>query len=137
MSYGVGSGFDVSSLDKRASLSLSAICNPQNIDRVKTAIREEVDRLLRDGVTQDELEKAKQGYFEAQKVRRTTDGALAGRLADLSHAGRTMEYYADLEKKIAALTPEQVLAAARKHFDPKNLVIVTAGDFEATTAASR
>ncbi|MEX2141091.1 MAG: insulinase family protein, partial [Pirellulales bacterium] len=131
LSYSVGSGLGVSSLDKRATLRFYAICNPQNIDRVKTAIQEEIQRLLRDGVAQDEVDQAKQGYLQAMKVRRTTDRALAGLLTDLSHSDRTMEYYAKLEKDIAALMPEQVLAAVKKHADPENLVIVTAGDFEA------
>jgi zinc protease len=104
---------------------------------VKTAIREEVERLLRDGVTQDELEKAKQGFLQSRQVGRTTDGALASMLVGQSHAGRTMEYHADGEKKIAALTPDQVLAAVKKHFDPTKLVIVTAGDFEGAAKASQ
>jgi zinc protease len=137
LSYSIGSGLGASSLDKRASFTISAICNPQNIGRVEKAIAEECERLLRDGVTQDELDRARQGYLRAQKVRRATDEALVGVLADLSHTGRTMEYYAELEKKIEALTPEQVVAAARKHIDPKNLVIVTAGDFEATGTSAK
>jgi zinc protease len=135
LSYSVGSGLGVSSLDKRANLRFYAICNPQNIDRVKTAIQEEIDRILKEGVGQEELEKAKQGYLQAQKVRRTNDRALAGTLADLSHAGRTMKFYAELEKRIADLTADQVLAAAKKHIDPKDLVIVTAGDFASDKAS--
>jgi zinc protease len=135
LSYSVGSGLGVSSLDKRANLRFYAICNPQNIDRVKSAIQEEIERLLQDGVNPKELDEAKQGYLQAQKVRRTNDRALAGTLADLSHAGRTMEFYAELEKRIAALTADQVLAAAKKHIDSKDLVIVTAGDFAAEKAS--
>jgi zinc protease len=52
-------------------------------------------------------------------------------LQDALHVGRTFQYYADLEKKIEALTPEQVSAAFKKHIDPKKLVIVQAGDFKA------
>jgi zinc protease len=129
LSYSVGSGLGVSSLDKRATMRFYAICNPQNIDRVKTAIGEEIERMLREGVIADELEKAKQGYLQSMKVRRTTDRALASLLTDLSHSDRTMDYYARLEKEIAALTPDQVQAALKKHLDPKRLVIVTAGDF--------
>ncbi|HJS07134.1 MAG TPA: insulinase family protein, partial [Pirellulales bacterium] len=135
LSYSVGSGLGVSSLDKRANLRFYAICNPQNIERVKTAIQEEIQRILKEGVGQEELEKAKQGYLQAQKVRRTNDRALAGTLADLSHAGRTMEFYAELEKRIADLTADQVLAAAKKHIDPNDLVIVTAGDFASEQAS--
>jgi zinc protease len=137
LSYSVGSNLSVSSFDTRASLTINAICNPQNIDRVEKAIREEFVRLLRDGVTADELERAKQGFLEAQKVRRTTDGALAGLLSDLSYAGRTMTYQAGLEAKIDDLTPDQVVAAVRTHLDPQKLVIVTAGDFGAKAEAGR
>ena len=137
LSYGVGSSFSASSFDPRARLTINAICNPQNIGKVEKAIAEEFARLLRDGVTADELTQAKQGYLQAQKVARTSDAALAGMLADLSHVGRTMAYTAELENKIAALTPEQVIAAVRKHFDPQALVIVTAGDFEVQTAGGQ
>ena len=36
----------------------------------------------------------------------------------------------DLEKRIAALTPEDVKAAFHKVIDPKKLVIIRAGDFK-------
>jgi zinc protease len=134
LSYSVSSSFSASPLDRRASFTISAICNPQNIGRVEKAVRDEIERLLRDGVSSDELEQSKQGYLRAQKVRRTTDGALTGLLSELSYAGRTMAHYIDLEKKIEALTPEQVATAVRKHLDPKNLVLVTAGDFETGSA---
>jgi zinc protease len=46
-----------------------------------------------------------------------------------------MTHEAELEKKIEALTPNQIAAAYRKHIDPKKLVIVTAGDFEVKSSA--
>ena len=136
LSYSVGSSLAASPFDQRASLTISAIANPQNIQKVVKAVQEELERLLREGVTAEELARAKEGYLQSQKVARTTDGAVAGMLSGLSHTGRSMTYYADLEKNIESLTPEQVLAAAKKHFDLHKLVIVTAGDFAAkpTTA---
>jgi zinc protease len=134
LSYGVGSTVSVSSFDRRASISMSAICNPQNMEKVDTAIREELELLLKDGVTKDELEKGKQGYLSAQKVRRATDGALVGLLSELNYVGRTMKYYEGVEKRIESLTPEQVAAAARKYFDPKKVVVVMAGDFGKETS---
>jgi zinc protease len=98
-------------------------------------IHEEFVRLLDDGITVDELERAKQGFLEAQKVRRTHDGTLAGLLSDLSYSGRTMTYQEGLEAKIDDLTPEQVVAAMRNHLDPQRLFIVTAGDFGRTPEA--
>jgi zinc protease len=34
-----------------------------------------------------------------------------------------------MDKKIQALTPEQILAAMRKHIDPARITIIKAGDF--------
>ncbi len=136
LSYGVGSSFSASSFDPRATISTNAICNPQNIGKVEKVIAEELARLLKDGVTEDELKQAKQGYLQSMKVSRASDSALAGMLAGFSHTGRTFKYAADLDKKIEALTTEQVNAAVRKHVDPKKLVIVSAGDFDAPAGES-
>jgi zinc protease len=136
LSYSIGSSLTVSSFDKRAGLTITAICNPQNIHRVENAVQEELDRLLRDGVTKEELDQGKQGYLQAQKVGRSSDNALVGILANLSHVGRTMAFQAELEKKIESLTPEEIVAALRRHIDPKKLVIVTAGDFETNTTSA-
>jgi zinc protease len=136
LSYSVSSSLSVSSFDQRAELTLGAICNPQNMGRVEKAAREELERLLREGVTPEELDKAKQGHLQAQKVSRANDAALAGLLSNLRHAGRTMTYEARLEKQIEALTPKQIQAALKKHIEPKRLVIVAAGDFEARTTGA-
>src|SRR6185369_10951820 len=126
---GVTSGLSVSSQDQRASFTISAIVNPQNLPRLQVCAMEELDRLLRDGVTADELNKAREGYLQAMKVGRSSDGALAGSLGSLRHLDRTMLWEADFEKKIAALTPEQINAAMKRRIDPKKLVVVSAGDF--------
>jgi zinc protease len=36
----------------------------------------------------------------------------------------------DFEKKIMALTPDQMLKAIKKHIDPSQLTYVRAGDFQ-------
>ena len=94
-------------------------------------IAEELALLLSKGVTEAELGRAKQGYLQQQQVSRTSDGTLASILGESLFVDRTMAYYSDLEKKINALTPEQVLAALKKRIDPKRLVIVDAGDLKA------
>jgi len=133
LSYGITSSLGVSSQDQRASFTISAIVNPKNLPRLRVCAMEELDRLLRDGVTSDELNKAREGYLQAMKVGRSSDSGLAGSLGGLRHLDRTMLWDADLEKKISLLTPEQVGAALMRHIDPKKLVTVSAGDFEASS----
>ena len=129
LSYGVSSSLSVSSWDKRATLNITAICNPKNMPRVELAAAEELARLLKDGVTADELERAKQGYLQARQVGRASDQALTGMLGSLRQLDRTMAYEADLDKKVAGLTVESVNAALRNHIDPTKLSVVEAGDF--------
>ena len=94
-------------------------------------MREEIDRLLREGLSADELAKARQGYLETLKVSRAADSATTSSLGSLRHLGRTMAWQADFEGKVQALTPDSVNAALRRHLDPAKLVVVVAGDFGA------
>jgi zinc protease len=134
LSYGVSSSLMVSPWDERASFGIVAISNPKNVPRVETAARDELDRLLRDGVTPEELDKAKAGYLQSRKVGRADDQALAGLLSRLSSLDRTALFEGELDRKIDALTPAQVNDALRKYIDPNKLIIVTGGDFNKTNA---
>jgi zinc protease len=129
LSYTAMSVFAADPLDPNAVLMILAIYNPTNVEKVVAGVEEEVYRLLRDGVKPDELERAKKGYLQQQQVMRTNDMVLAVLLGENLHIGRTMQFQADLEEKIKAATPEAVNAALRKHIDPKQLSIITAGDF--------
>jgi zinc protease len=129
LSYGVGSFMNSQSLDPRTTFTVYAITNPGNMQKVETAIREEIRRLREDGVTQEELEAAKQGYLEEQKVERAEDAQLAATLTATAHNDRTMQYYADLQQQIGDLTVEQVNAAIREYIDPERIVVGVAGDF--------
>lgn len=129
LSYGVSSGFNAHPIDPRASLTLVAIANPSNRDKLVDVIAEEFDLLVSKGITEEELARAKQGILQSNAVSRTSDGAIASQLAGTIFAKRTMAYQADLEKAISELTVDQVNAAIQKFWDRKRLVIVTAGDF--------
>ena len=132
LSYGVSSGLTVSPWDQRAALSIMAISNPKNVARVELAAREELERLLRDGVTAEELAKAKEGYLQARKISRADDQSLAGMLTRLRDLDRTAAYEGELDRNISTLTTEQVGAALRKYIDPKALYGVSAGDLGTT-----
>lgn len=129
LSYGVTSALAVSAQDARASLTINAIVNPKNMARLEVCVQEELKRFLADGITQDELDKARAGYFDTLKVNRASDAAIAATLTSLRHLDRTFDWQAAQQRKIEALTPAQVTAAVRRHIDPSKLVIVTAGDF--------
>jgi zinc protease len=134
LSYGVRSGVSARAKDQRVDFTLYAITNPQNMDRLTEVIHEEIDRLRKDGVTTDELERAKGAYLQAARVRRTNDTSLAAELLGNLFNERTMKYQAEHEQQIKDATVDSVNAAIRKYIVPEKLVIAAAGDFAAQTA---
>src|SRR5205823_1457633 len=100
LSYGVGSGVRVDSLDKAGSFVMMAIANPTNMEKADKAIAEELDKFLKDGATAKEVEEARKAYLAAAKNRRSADGALASLLTGQLKAGRTSAYLADFEKRV-------------------------------------
>ena len=124
-----------SSLDTRATMTMYAIYNPSNLEKIVTGIKEELDKLLESGVTQKELDDARKGFLQGQEVMRTEDSRLASVLESTLLADRTMEYYSKMEQRIVELTPEKVVEAFRKHVDPKRILTAVAGDWDAAAKA--
>jgi len=131
LSYTVGSNFQASSQDKAGAFTAFGICNPQNAEKAMTAALEEIDKLLKDGVTQKELDDARKGYFEQVKVGLAQDRAIAEMLGRQAHLGRTMKFTEEQLDKVHKLTVDDVNNAARKYLKPDKFLTVRAGDFEA------
>lgn len=129
LSYSIRSQVAVSSLDENMTFQVSAISNPANITKVQQAVIEEIEKLLKDGISDDELAKAKLGWLQVQQVNRGNDANLAQVLGTNLVASRTFEHQAKLEAKIGELTREQVVETLRKYLHVKNLFVSTAGDF--------
>ena len=129
LSYGVYSSYTAGVLDPKAEFSVRGICNPNNMDKVKALIAEEVARFVEKGVTEEEVAEAKKSILESRRMSRSEDGQLVELLVRHLLADRTMNFEAEQEAKLNALTAGQVSAAAKKHLRPDDLVIVTAGDF--------
>jgi zinc protease len=129
LSYSTYTWFRANPLDPEGVFAVSAIFAPQNRARVELAIREELARALRDGFSAEEVEAGKKGLLEARRLARTQDAALADRLARYLFLDRTFAWDIALEERIAALTPDEVLAALRRRLDLERLALVAAGDF--------
>ncbi len=130
LSYGVGSSISASSYDKSGMFQTFAIYAPENAAKLEAAFKDEIDKMRKDGFTAEELEAAKSGYLQNRGMSRSDDRSLSGTLNNYLQLDRTMMWDAELEKKIMALTPEQINAAMKKYVDPSKFVYVKAGDFE-------
>jgi zinc protease len=129
LSYGVGSVLSAKSIEKSGQFMTYAIAAPQNVAKVEIAFKEEIEKVLKDGFTTQEITEARAGWLQSKTVQRAEDGSLAGILAGHDLDNRTLVWDEDLEKKVAALKPEEIVAAMRRHIDPAQISIVKAGDF--------
>jgi zinc protease len=128
ISYGAGAGVSLGSRERYATWTAAALVAPQNAGRAEQALLEEIERVRRDGFTAQEIEDAKRGFVDAQRLSRSQDGTVASANASLLDLGRSWQFSKDFEQKVLAVTPEQAAAAFRRYIDPAQLAIVVAGD---------
>ena len=130
LSYGISSNLSADSTEKDGSFTVNAIAAPQNVAKVEVAVKEEIEKAVNGGFTAEEVAAAKSGWLQSRTVGRSADGPLAATLAARDFDARTMAWDADLEKKVAALTPPQIQDALRRHVVVASMSIVKAGDFK-------
>ena len=130
LSYGVGSFLQASSLDESGMFGAYAISAPENSEKVLAAFKEEVNKVMKDGFTAEELEAARGGWIQGQSVSRSQDRELVGKLANNLRTDRNMGWSQELEDKIMSLSVEEVNKAMAKHLDIDKITYIRAGDFE-------
>ncbi len=130
ISYGVGSFLRAGELDAEGSFGSYAIYNPENSEKLMAAYNEELNKILKDGVTASELKDAKDGFLQSRDRNRSDDNYLVEKLSRFIALDRQFKYDAAQDEVISKLTPEQVNAALKKWINPSKLVIVQAGDFK-------
>jgi zinc protease len=133
VSYGAGAGFqaDFNADDQNSSLYLYAIYAPENYDKVQLGFKEELDRFIKDGITEEELQNAVNGWVQEENVSRAKDAELSGLLNNNIYYDRTMDFQKNLEEKVKSLTVKDINNAILKYIKPyKNWTVINAGDYK-------
>lgn len=129
LSYAVQAVLSGHPVDPAGQFIAVAIFAPENVDRVETAMIEELEKVLADGFTEEEFQSARQGWLESRQLSRAQDGGLAGAISQNLYFGRTFEFDQATEDRVRALTLDEVNQAIRDRLDLTKLTIVKAGDF--------
>jgi zinc protease len=129
LSYGIQTWIAPSSFEENSQLNLYAIFAPQNQEKLRTAISEELTRAMKDGFTEAEVNDAKRALLQARRISRAQDSSLASGLVQQAYLGRTWDYAQKIDEAIAAVTVDRVNAALRKYVDPAGFAYSYAGDF--------
>jgi zinc protease len=102
-----------------------------NFARVKKEFLEELNRIREEKPTAEEVEDAKKYLLGSLPFQTTTGGQVAALLLAVERHGLGLNYLDDYRKAVAAVTPEDVQAVARKYIDPEHMVLSAAGAVDA------
>ena len=89
-----------------------------------------MERMRIELVTDNELAEAKEAYVNSFVFSFASPSAIVGRLIVLEYDGLPKDFLQQLRARVVALTKEEILAAAKKHFNPERLTIVAVGSGE-------
>ncbi|MDO4230660.1 MAG: pitrilysin family protein [Lautropia sp.] len=115
-----------------ATIAIRAILAPANLMRLEKALAEEIDKTLKEGFTQQELDSARGALQDLRKQYLSGEGNVSGLLVSNLYWDSTMKRWTDYDEKLAKLTLDDVNAAFRKWFDPKKSLTIGAGSFKET-----
>ncbi|MGE3177142.1 MAG: M16 family metallopeptidase, partial [Vicinamibacterales bacterium] len=127
MAYYVSSGFEANPI--AGPLLIRAGVAPGNVDRAIASIDEELRRIRAGGVTARELDESRQYLVGAMPRQLETSAGIAGFLQNAEFFGLGLDFDARLPELLAAVTLDEVHAAARRLLDPDRAAIVIAGPY--------
>jgi zinc protease len=115
---GAGAGYAGGAYDPSAFTLYGAPQGDHTIADVEAAIDIEIERLIRDGITERELESAKMRFVRSLIFARDEQSSMANIYGSMLATDRTVADIAEWPDRIRAVTPEQVQAVAAKYLDP-------------------
>jgi zinc protease len=101
--------------------------SPENLDRAISGLRREIERIVREPVTVEELEISKDYLTGSFVFDFQTNSQIAEFLIDAEVYDLGFDYLREYPKLIRSITLDDVTRVARKYIDPENLTTVVVG----------
>jgi zinc protease len=125
MAYYVYSTLDANVME--GPLSIRAGVSASNIERAVASIDEEVGRLVRDGLTQKELDDSRRSLIYAMPRALETNAGIANFLQTAEFFGLGLDFDVRVPDLLRAVTLDEANAAARKFLSVDRAAVVIAG----------
>lgn len=107
--------------------SVSAGVSPDNVELALASIMEEIERLISETVSDDDLAD-NQSYFTGRlPLRLESNEGIASHIHSMESYGLGLDYLADYKDSIYRITKEDLLKAARNYLNPTEMVTAIAG----------
>ena len=130
LAYSVGSRLSVGMHDQGVWLMRAETKLPSTQEVISRFVANMV-RMRTELVTDEELAEAKQAYVNSFVFSFASPAAVVGRFVELEYDGLPKDFLQQLRARVIALSKEDILRAAQKHFRPNRLTIVAVGPGEA------
>ena len=130
LSYGAGSSLEIGRQDAVADISLYAMCATDKAEQALKALREEYERWLENGVTEQELTEGKQSFKLYFNNLLSHNSFVIRALGSMMEMNRTFAYYTQFLNQIAALQTHDIQNALTTYLQPAPVAIVKAGDLK-------
>ena len=111
--------------------------DPQKIEPVKTALLDEIRKLASDGLTNEELTRAKKKLIGQQEIANQSNDSFGYHCALDELYGLGFDYYKKLEHYVDAVTLEDIKRVAAKYFRDQPYVLATVRPPEGSAAAKQ
>jgi zinc protease len=99
--------------------------DPQKVEPVKTALLDEIRKLASDGLTSDELARAKKKIIGQQQIANQSNDSFGFQCALDELYGLGFNYHKSLEHDVEAVTLEDIKRVAAKYFRDQPYVLAT------------
>ncbi len=97
-------------------------CGPENVDKLLAGAKSEIIKIKTKGPEQTDLDKVKKTWLEQHKVHLKENGYWAGALYNIYFQGDDIQRTLNYEKRVNALTVENIKATASQLFNDKNVL---------------
>ncbi len=111
--------------------------DPQKIEPVKTALLDEIHKLANEGLTNEELARAKKKLIGQQEIANQSNDAFGYHCALDELYGLGFDYYKRLEQDVNAVTLDDIKTVAAKYFRDQSYVLATVRPPESSAAAKQ
>ena len=130
LAYSVGSRLNTGVHDQGVWLMRAETKLPSTQEVINRFVAN-MERIRTELVTDEELAEAKEAYVNSFVFSFASPSAIVGRFVELEYDGLPKDFLQQLRARVIALSKEDVLAAAKKHFHADRLTILAVGPGEA------
>ena len=108
---------------ERGLFVTAAVFNPDHFEEILTTLNEEIEKILQEPITEEELHKAITNIESEEFYGLETVDGLSRKTGHLEFLMKDPKYFPKYMKKVYAVTREDVLKVARKYLKPKSLTV--------------